>query len=217
MNEKVTACLENLKAKIKNMIPYSNEETGEIHLGIYHGLQDKDTSFAVIAVRCDDKSCTGRKNLDVGEIYQLLDGYDITEETVTVSSWRICQNQLYDDYDADCTNGIPHIQFSAIVGKNGSGKSTIIELIMRLINNFATVIYGEVNREPAADPLRFVENVMGTLWYSMDRYIYKLSVSNNNVVLSQYNPEESESITSDIVYNRGNPNFRKVIQNACHK
>ena len=180
------SCFDRLYSAIKNILPYYNEKTGEIHISVSHSLMDKDTSFAVIAVRCDDLLCTGRKNLIVGQIYQLLDGYAITDDSITVSNWRETQNQLYDDYSNDYTNGIPHIQCSAIVGKNGSGKSSIVELIMRLINNLATVIYGELNRDPAAEPLRFVENVMGTLWYAMDGFIYKLSVSRSKVVLTQY-------------------------------
>lgn len=139
MNDKITTCYERLKAKIESAMPYNNEDTGEFHIGVSHSLSDKDTSFALIAVRCDDNLCTGRKNLCVGKIYQLLDGYTITEENITVSKWRFTQNLLYDDYNADHINGIPHIQFSAVVGKNGSGKSSIVELIMRLINNLAWI------------------------------------------------------------------------------
>lgn len=202
MNNRLIACYEGLKATIKSIMPYSNDENGEFHLGLCHSLQDKDESFAVIAVRCDDPLCAGRKNLIAGQMYQLLDGYTISEDTITVSKWRDTQNLLYDDYNADHTNGIPHVQFSAIVGKNGSGKSSIVELIMRLINNFATVIYGELNRDPAAEPLRFVENVMGTLWYAMNGYIYRLFVSRSKVVLTQYK-KISTKTNSDTLYGAG--------------
>lgn len=198
MNETTKSCFEKVMKTIKNIMPYNNEETGDVHIGAYHSLQDKDTSFAIIAVRCDDRLCSGRKNLEVGKIYQILDGYDIAEDVITVSKWRNTQNWLYDDYNADSTNGIPHIQFSAIVGKNGSGKSSIVELIMRLINNLSTIIYGEVNRDPAAVPLRFVENVMGTLWYAMEGSLYKLAVRRSKVVVTKYakteNPHTKEAI-----------------------
>lgn len=110
--------------------------------GLMHGLNDKDTSFALIAVRCNSDSSTVRRKLEKGRLYQLLEGYDLTEDAIRVSTERMITNQLYDDYTNVGLNGTSHVQFSAIVGKNGSGKSSLIEFMMRLINNAATILKG---------------------------------------------------------------------------
>lgn len=173
----------DLMSTIKKVMPFFNKNTGEARFGLRHGLHDKDASFAIIAVRCDDKHCTGRKNLIPGKIYQLLNGYSITEKTINVDSERKALNLLYDDYNPENTNGVPHVQFSAIVGKNGSGKSSLVELMMRIINNFSTRLYGEVNSDPAANRLHYIDHVMATMWFALEGCIYQLRVKHQQVAL----------------------------------
>ncbi|MDO4800544.1 MAG: hypothetical protein Q4A15_00115 [Prevotellaceae bacterium] len=50
----------------------------------------------------------------------------------------------YDKYlSADGSLDVPTVSFTSIVGQNGAGKSPIVEMVMRLINNFATSVFGE--------------------------------------------------------------------------
>lgn len=183
MTDEIKQKVCNLMSTIMKVMPFFNKNTGEARFGLRHGLHDKDASFAIIAVRCDDKHCTGRKNLIPGKIYQLLDGYSITEKTINVDSERRALNLLYDDYNPENTNGVPHVQFSAIVGKNGSGKSSLVELMMRIINNFSTRLYGEVNSDPAANRLHYIDHVMATMWFALEGCIYQLRVKHQQVAL----------------------------------
>lgn len=183
MTDEIKQKVCDLMSTIKKVMPFFNKNTGEARFGLRHGLHDKDASFAIIAVRCDDKHCTGRKNLIPGKIYQLLNGYSITEKTINVDSERKALNLLYDDYNPENTNGVPHVQFSAIVGKNGSGKSSLVELMMRIINNFSTRLYGEVNSDPAANRLHYIDHVMATMWFALEGCIYQLRVKHQQVAL----------------------------------
>ena len=169
--------INSLKQTLRTIFPCSDIEQGEMRIGVMHGLNDKDTSFTIIAVRCNSESATVRRKLERGRIYQLLQGYEISDDKVVVSEERVIANQLYDDHADDGLNGIPHVQFSAIVGKNGSGKSSLIEFLMRMINNAATILKGEVNCAPASERLHFVEDVDGDLWYAMDGKCYQLTVT----------------------------------------
>lgn len=193
MTDIITHKVNDLMSSIKEIMPFFNKDTGEARFGVRHGLHDKDASFAIIAVRCDDKHCTGRKNLIPGKIYLLLDGYSITEKTIKEDSGRKTLNLLYDDYNPESTNGVPHVQFSAIVGKNGSGKSSLVELLMRIINNFSTRLYGEVNSDPAANRLHYIDHVMATMWFALEGCIYQLTVKHQQVVLYTFDKHnESE-------------------------
>ena len=52
-------------------------------------LSNKDTSFAIIGVRCNEKDSTGKRKMCAGMTYQFIQGYDITNGTITVSSSQI--------------------------------------------------------------------------------------------------------------------------------
>lgn len=169
--------IKNLMSPLCKFFHCSNDDKEEMRIGLMHGLNDKDTSFALIAIRCNSESSTIKRKLERGRTYQLLRGYELSDDRIMVSDDRIITNQLYDDYANEGLDDIPHVQFTAIVGKNGSGKSSLIEFLMRMINNAATILKGEVNSDPASERLHFVEDVEGDLWYAMGGKCYQLTVT----------------------------------------
>lgn len=205
MTDEIKQKVCDLMSTIKKVMPFFNKNTGEARFGLRHGLHDKDASFAIIAVRCDDKHCTGRKNLIPGKIYQLLNGYSITEKTINVDSERKALNLLYDDYNPENTNGVPHVQFSAIVGKNGSGKSSLVELMMRIINNFSTKLYGEVNSDPAANRLHYIDHVRATMWFALEGCIYQLTVKYQQVALYTFEKHNESEDRIEYQLSKANP------------
>jgi len=85
--------------KIANILPSlckffhcSNEDKEEMRIGLMHGLNDKDTSFALIAIRCNSESSTIRRKLERGRVYQLLKGYTLSDDRIEVSEDRIITN-----------------------------------------------------------------------------------------------------------------------------
>ena len=113
-----------------------------------------------------------------------MDGFTVAKDgSVKVDKEeRLKSNSLYSRYlsDADIA-----VNVSAIVGKNGSGKSSIVEYIIRLINNFATMLFGEDFISPSADHLHYIDGMHGELYFVMKGKMFVLSVEDFVVVLYQ--------------------------------
>lgn len=64
----------------------------------------------------------------------------------------------------------PVVNISAVVGKNGDGKSSLIELLIRLINNFAIDFFRDLSN---TEFLR-ISGVRAALYYQIGNEVYKL-------------------------------------------
>lgn len=76
----------------------------------------------------------------------------------------------------------PVININAIVGKNGDGKSTIVELIIRLVNNYY-VKHPRTQHSVFVQKLLPVEGVYAELYFQIDDNIYRLYSTKKNVAV----------------------------------
>lgn len=139
-----------------------------------------------IAIRVLSADSVGKRKLQVGKFYYFLSGFEIQENGhIHIEEMRLHKDGLYNDYFVDNKSN-PTISVSAIVGENGSGKSSVIEFYIRLINNFAAATIGEYDVNPGAQHLHFIDGIRGELYYMIDTIPYKLKIENRNVALSSY-------------------------------
>lgn len=172
---------------VGNMNPRKIAKAEQLHKHIQNvPLEgtDLDDAFFVFAVRVNSETSTGKRKLNAGKPYYLLDGFKILEDRILVSKDRY-KKTIYDYYMVGSFSS-PHITVSAIVGENGAGKSSLIEFEMRLINNFSAIVFGELAKVNGWPHLHFIDGVEGELFYLLRQNVYHLCVSGRDVKLYCY-------------------------------
>lgn len=149
-------------------------------------------SLSLIALRTLTKECVGRKGLEPQKFYYFRKGVNLEKDGyIAVEKFfsnEMIHGSIYDEYlEADGSTDMPTVSISAIVGQNGAGKSSLVEMFMRLINNFAASTFGEnipVNR--AVERLRYIDGIQAEAYYMIDNKFYRLKVVNRNVKIDNY-------------------------------
>lgn len=169
------------------------------------------TEFYIFAVVVTSEGSVGKRKLKAFTPYFLCDGWHFEGSKIIRSKKKMLYMSPYNEY-LQSKNGLS-LSISAIVGENGSGKSSLVEFIIRLINNFATSIFGEQNMTLAFEHLHYIDGVEGKLYFSIGGIPYMVSVENRSVTLESFsslpkNEDEQQFVAYTIpnIFDNEQPN-----------
>ena len=113
------------------------------------------------------------KGLREEEFYYLYDGYEIKDDYIQKTG-RNVPDDLYSPkrYAAGKTEAEFNVDICAIVGENGAGKSSLVDMYIRVINNLAAYIFGEEFLYPKAEHLHFIPGVFAEVYIEIEETIY---------------------------------------------
>lgn len=162
------------------------------------------TEFNIFAVVVTSEGSVGKRKLKPFTPYFLCDGWHFEGSKIIRSKKKMLYKSPYNEY-LQSKNGLS-LSISAIVGENGSGKSSLVEFIIRLINNFATSIFGEQNMTLAFEHLHYIDGVEGRLYFSIDGIPHMVSVENRSVTLESFSFQQDNK--DELLYSAYNtPNI----------
>lgn len=116
------------------------------------------------------------------------------------------------------------VNISVLIGENGSGKSSVVDLLIRLLNNFAVTTIGEIKVNQNSDHLHFIDNLYGALVFQSGGKFYSLVCYGRSVKVAELFAEGNdgnflskqpfELLTADEQTNASRPiqgeNFKKL-------
>ena len=150
-------------------------------------------NFKLIAVRilsgCKESYV---KCLKEDVFYYLNNDFVIADDGKTITRRSKYIDPLDDKFfcvDGDCNLAI---NLSAIVGKNGDGKSSLIEIIIRLLNNFSS----QRDFDPT-ESLYFIPGLWAEIYYLLNGSFYRLKATSDKDdkgVFSLHAFEESNGV-----------------------
>ncbi|MDE7111272.1 MAG: hypothetical protein K2O38_05170 [Muribaculaceae bacterium] len=133
-----------------------------------------------------------RKCLREGLFYYLNNDYEISQDGKSIIRRRR-QIEPVDSYFFRTDNDTSlSVNLSAIVGMNGDGKSSLVELIVRLLNNYAL----KSERHPELTLIK-AEGVRAEFYYKLNGHFYCLIEDEEGIRILRYDDIGEGEFISD--------------------
>ena len=138
--------------------------------------------------------------------YFLYDGYTITDDEIVYQKTPVPEN-LYrpNRYARLETANAVAIDICAIVGENGAGKSSLVDIFIRVVNNLAAYVIGEKFAFPKAEHLHFIKDVFAEVYIEINQSIFCIQSYKDAISVKEY-----------VEAKRGSCVYKKEVENKLN-
>lgn len=136
----------------------------------------------------------------------MYDGYTITDGEIVYQKTPVPEN-LYrpNRYARLETANAVSIDICAIVGENGAGKSSLVDIFIRVVNNLAAYVIGEKFAFPKAEHLHFIEDVFAEVYIEINQSIFCIQSYKDAISVKEY-----------VEVERGSCVYKKEVENKLN-
>ena len=107
-----------------------------------------------------------------GEWLYVYKGYEVAEDMTSITLASYEQKRDFSIFDTERLK----ISVGAVVGKNGTGKSSFVELLIRAINNLTAALLGERFNFARAEHLHYIDNLYVDLLVQIENKFIIISI-----------------------------------------
>lgn len=135
-----------------------------------------------------------KKMFGKGWLY-FYDGYKIEEKDNSI--FLDIDDHIDDDALLLRISEKTTVSICAIVGENGSGKSSLVDMIIRIMNNVSAAAFGEEYNNDTSEHLFFIDDVYGCLLCFVDGCYYLIEVAGRSVKIGRFYSAEGKQLLLD--------------------
>ncbi len=132
------------------------------------------------------KNLYGHEWLYFNKGFRVVENRDVGQAIPEITHIEIDENAFDSSFLLYTNPEEVTVGFSAIIGQNGTGKSTIVDTIIRLINNLSAAIIGENYVYSSAQHLHYIDHVYAALAVYIDTKVKILTCLGRKLYITPY-------------------------------
>ncbi len=151
----------------------------------FYPCQEKDSENIKKAMNIQ-KNLYGHDWLYFNKGFTIVEDKDGNPNVPTISHIEVEENAFDSSFLLYTEAAGINVGFSAIIGQNGTGKSTIVDTVIRLVNNLSAAIIGEDYVYSSAQHLHYIDNVYAALAVYVDTKVRILTCLGKVLYVTTY-------------------------------